>query len=113
MEKVIAFVLENWKLIAFVLCLIAELVVFLVRKKPIKVVDSVKEEIFGLLVAAIGSAEEVFGQGHGVEKKELVLKAVKNHLEITHPEIDFANYEKLASEMVEFILSTPQKKGEK
>lgn len=112
MEKIIAFFLENWKLVAFALCLCVELVIFLVRKKPVKVVDSIKEDLIPVIIGAINAAETSVGDGHGDVKKDLVIKAVESFVNEKYPEVDFKAYKEFVSLMLEIILSTPQKKGE-
>ena len=101
--------MENWKLVAFGLCLCIELVLFLIKKKPIKVVDTIYQQIYKLVICCIKVVER---PGNGSQKKTAVLSMVQEWLAEKHPEVDFQIYLDFASKLIEDILSTPQKKGE-
>lgn len=107
MEKVISFVCENWKLIAYCITALVCFISCLVRKKPVKVIDSIYQEITDLVIRCIGLFER---PGHGAEKKVSVLGCVQEWLADKHPEVDFQKYLDFASRIIEDILSTPQRK---
>lgn len=104
----INFINENWKLLLEALILIASVVVFIVRKKPVKVIDTVKETVIRLLPYAITQAEA--SDKKGDDKKQFALDILSNllreiALELTPELRDFAG------EQLEILLSLPQKKG--
>lgn len=104
------FFVNYWREILSVVCLIVSTVLWIVRKKPVKVVDTLKELIVRLLPALINGAEATHLSGS--EKLKMVLDSLSKIL------IDFGygddvvnQYLPFAKEQVEVILSTPQKKG--
>lgn len=110
-QKIIDFIISNWSYISVALVVIANMVIFLIKKKPIKVVDSLKEMILQLLPGFIAGAEEIIGSKHGSQKMDMVIEAVeswfvKNGFEFTPYYRDFVK------KCAENILSTPQKKGD-
>ena len=112
-EKIITFIVAHWRAIADVCAALFCLVVFLCRKKPVKVIDTIYQELTKLILTGINEAEEDHGAGNGENKKLQVIELVKTWLSIKHPEVDAKTYLTFASAMIEEILSTPQKKGEK
>lgn len=104
------FFVNYWREILSAVALIVSIVLWIVRKKPVKVVDTIKEVIIRLLPALINGAEATGLTGK--EKLKLVLDSLSKIL------IDFGygddvvnQYLPFAKEQVEVILSTPQKKG--
>lgn len=106
------FLISNWRLIAEGLCAIAALVFMFVRKKPIKVVDTLQQIILRLLPGLINQAEIQFGPGKGSAKLEFVIDLLKKVLsELGYGDEVVSPYLSFAKDQVEVILSTPQKKG--
>lgn len=103
---------ENWKLILEVVVLLASIIFFIVKKKPVKVIDSLKTAIMRILPILINEAEEKFGAGNGAEKNKFVLQSVIDDLKVTQPGVDVNFYLPFIRKFIEDILSTPQKKGE-
>lgn len=104
------FIKENWQLILEVAVLVVSVVMFLVRKKPVKVVDSLKEVIVRILPALIVMAENQDGL-KGSDKLKFVLDELKKVLtELGYSGDVLSQYLPFAAEQVEVILSTPQKK---
>ena len=107
---VINFIKENWKLILEVLLLLVSVIMFLVRKKPVKVVDTLKETIVRILPALIVLAEKQDGL-KGSDKLKFVLDELKKVLtDLGYGDEILSQYLPFAAEQVEVILSTPQKK---
>lgn len=107
---VINFIKENWRLIVEVVVLIASVVMFIVRKKPVKVVDTLKEIIVRILPALINLAEIQDGL-KGEDKALFVLQKVKEALlDLGYGDDVVNQYLPFASEQLEIILTTPQKK---
>lgn len=104
------FLRDNWRLLLEAVCVIASLVFCLIRKKPVKVVDTLKEIIVRLLPALINNAEGMEGL-----KGEAKLKVVISELVLILKDLGYSDevidpYLPFAKEQVEVILSTPQKK---
>lgn len=105
------FLIDNWRIIAELVLLVGSTVLFIVRKKPVKVIDTLKETIVRLLPALINTAECMEGL-----KGEAKLKAVIDELVLILKELGYGDdiivqYLAFAKEQVEVILTTPQKKG--
>lgn len=105
------FLIDNWQIFVEVFLLVSSTVLFIVRKKPVKVVDTLKETIVRLLPALINTAERMEGL-----KGEAKLKAVIDELVLILKELGYGDdiivqYLAFAKEQVEVILTTPQKKG--
>ena len=86
-EKIISFVVENWTFIAQCLAAIVALVLFVCRKKPVKVVDSIYQELTQLLLKAVVFVEK---PGNGDVKRAAVLEMVQEWLADKYPEVDFS-----------------------
>ena len=103
------FLIENWRLLLEAACLIVSFVLFLVRKKPVKVLDTIKEFVVRLLPGLINAAEMTTLSG--ADKKKYVLEElVKVLKEFGYCDEVITQYLPFASDQVEVILSTPQKK---
>ena len=104
----INFLNEYWKVILDLVVLMATIILWIIRKKPVKVVDTLKEIVVRLLPWCINSAESApKGEKLGVSLA-LLEEALKDMGYELTPEL-----KEFASEQVEIILSTPQKKGVK
>lgn len=104
----IDFLKDNWRLILEGTLVVISFVFCVFRKKPVKIVDFVKEFILEVLPKLIRVAEEEFEVGS--DKKKFVLDtlaryAKENGFELTD------SLRKFASDQIEAILSTPKKKG--
>ena len=110
MDQVINFIKENWRLILEVVTAIVALVLFIVRKKPTKVLDTVKECIVRLLPYVITEAEKTDKKGE--DKMVFALQTLYSLLKEFGYEEVYDQYRDFAREQIELILSTPQKKGE-
>lgn len=106
------FILENWRLILEGCCVIASLVFCLIRKKPVHVVDTLKELVLRLLPGLVNQAEIKLGPGNGSDKLAYVIDTLKGVLkEFGYGDEVISQYLPFALDQVEVILSTPQKKG--
>lgn len=108
MENILKFIQENWQWMVEVIAAIIALVLFIVRKKPVKVLDTIKECITRLLPYCITKAEETDLKGEN--KKVFALSMLYNLLKEFGYEEVYDQYRDYASEQIEIILSTPQKK---
>lgn len=119
MFNVIDFIKNYWFLILPGVEILCTLLILLIRKKPVKVVDTLKEVIVRVLPALIVSAENykvvLDGVEHslsGKDKLSFVLRELAKVLkELNYGDDVIAQYLPFATEQVELILSTPQKKG--
>ena len=111
-EKIIQFVIENWRYFVDLGSIIVCVVLFIVRKRPTKLVDGIEELILKVLPSAIVYAEAKVGAGHGDVKMTEVMALISEYIKERYPDVDFGIYTKFIKEQVEYILSTPQKKEE-
>lgn len=106
------FFIENWRWILEAVCAVAALVFCLIRKKPVKVVDTLQQIILRLLPGLINQAEIQFGCGNGSAKLQFVLDLLQSVLkQMGYGGETIQSYLRFAKDQVEVILSTPQKKG--
>lgn len=110
MDKIVDFIVSHWSYISFAILFVIEIIIFVIKKKPVQVYDTMKQVIVCMLPGLIKLVESEFPSGgHGSEKKELVLK----HVEDLFKENDFtftSSYRSFTEKMIEDILSTPSKK---
>lgn len=110
------FLLSYWKIIVAAALLLFDVVLlFLNRRKPLKVYDSVHQSILYVLPDLIKSAENSYaGSGQGSEKLSMVLELLHNYLCSVYgmSTLEAMKYDDFVKSNVEKILATPQKKGE-
>lgn len=112
MNVMIEFVKNYYREIIEVVAIIVSVIICCIRKKPVKVVDTVKEVIVRVLPAFIVQAEA--SGKKGADKLELVLALVRDFLkELDYGDDIFSQYLDFTKEQVELILATPQKKGDR
>lgn len=110
------FLRTYWKIIALGLLVVLDAVlIFLNRRKPTKIYDSVHQTIISVLPDLINSAEASFASGQGENKLQMVLQLVYQVLVSIYGMSlnDAMKYESFITQKVEAILSTPHKKEEK
>lgn len=112
MQEIGKFLVDNWKIILDVVLMAFSIVFFLVKKKPVVVVDEVRTHVLRSLVYLIKKAEKEFGAGHGEDKFDFVMDSLMETLHRCYPDIDPMTYYNFAEQYLEYILETPQKKGE-
>lgn len=110
MQKVLDFIIQNWRLIVEIVFVLVALVLFICKKKPVKVLDTVKECISRLLPYVIKEAEKTDLKGE--DKMVFALQTLYALLKDFGYEEVYNNYRDFAREQIELILSTPQKKEE-
>lgn len=111
MKEFLNFIFTYWKDILTLLLFIISVVVFIVKKKPVKVIDTVKECITRLLPYCIYEAEKQEElKGKGEKKKIFALSVLYKLLQEFGYEEVYDQYREYAAEQIEVILSTPQKK---
>lgn len=107
------FFINYWREIIWILSAVISLVCLFIRKKPVKVVDTVREVIIRLLPYCISQAEKLIN-ATGADKKEYALsllwKLLSEIVSVSSEDLS-SMYSEFASDEVEVILSTPQKKG--
>lgn len=112
MKEFTTFVTENWKFIVESLLTVISifLVIFLRRKIKVKSTGSLYERI----VELINDAESIYGSGHGSEKLSYVLTGISAEwIAMGFQKESLKDVLPAYADLVEKILSTPQKKGEK
>ena len=102
----IDFLKLYWREILEVVAVLVSIIICCIKKKPVQVVDTLKETIIRLLPYCICKAENA-PKG---EKLGLCLSLLSECLAELGIELN-DDYKKFALEQVEVILSTPQKKG--
>lgn len=109
MKAVLNWVVSHPEIITSAIGLIASIVICCIRKKPVKVVDTLREKILFKLPVVIDAAEKKFGAGHGEEKLKFVIDYFT--WEFSENGLIFGDsYKEFIKYSVEQILSTPQKK---
>lgn len=109
----IDFLRSYWKVIIAILLVLFDLVLlFLSRRKPLKVYNSVHENILSILPSLIQSAEKSYLSGHGNEKLSMVVELVHNFLVSYYgfSMKEALKYDGFIKDHVESILATPTKK---
>lgn len=109
---IIDFVRNYWKEILDVLILVISLVFFILRKKPVKVSDTLKQLISSWLPGVINAAEKTDLKGS--LKLDYAVNMVYDIFcsdYITREEFD-QRYLPFVKSQIEAILSTPKKKGD-
>ena len=105
----IDFILEHWRAIFDLVVLLIAVILFIVKKKPVKVIDSVTDFLYKLLPALINKVER---PGEGEQKKNEVISLALYFLSQSFPGVDVNQYVSLIEKIIEAYLSTPNKKGE-
>lgn len=100
------FVLNYWREILEVVAVLVSIIICCIKKRPVQVVDTLKETIIRLLPYCILKAESA-SKG---EKLATCIEILKTTLRELGVELN-DDYKAFALEQVEIILSTPQKKG--
>lgn len=113
MEKIISFIVENWKFLACGVCGLICIIAALLRKKPVEVIDGLYSALCKVIPGFIVYAEEQIGAGKGDVKMEVVINLATAYINKLYPGLrDLSPYIDYVKAQVETILSTPQKKGE-
>lgn len=106
------FLITNWRWLLEACLVIVAFVLMLIRKKPVKVVETLSTLICRLLPGLINEAEIKFGAGHGAAKLQNVIDNLVRILsECGYGDEAISSYLPWAKGQVEVILSTPKKKG--
>lgn len=108
MSAVIDFLKENWRFLLDAVVLVASVVILCIKKKPVKVIDTIKEYITRLLPYCICEAEKTDLKREN--KKVFALQVLYSLLKEFGYEEVYDQYRSYAMEQIEIILSTPQKK---
>ena len=106
--NILMFLRDNWKVIVEIVVLLTTIILWIIRKKPVKVVDTLKEVVLAVLPYCINNAESA-AKG---EKLSVCLTLLREALQELGYELT-PELAEFASKQVEIILSTPQKKGVK
>lgn len=104
------FILTYWREILSLICFIASIILCCVRKKPVKVVDTLRETILRLLPGCINAAEIESGLT-AEKKKAFCVSCLQNVLrDLGYGDDVVGQYLPFIYDQIEVILSTPQKK---
>lgn len=109
---ILDFIKTYWREILDVIALVIALVLFILKKKPIKVVDTIKQNICTWLPGVVCAAENTKLKGEA--KMNFALDLLFNLFAsdyLTREEFD-NKYLAFSKSQIEAILSTPKKKGE-
>lgn len=108
MQEVFNFLVAHWEAILGVISLILSVVIFAIKKRPLNDVftDIVTWSVYGILDAEISHLP---GEAKLLRATNYVLNCLKNK----YPGINCDDYRKAVITTIEYILSTPQKKGDK
>ena len=103
------FFLSYWREVLEVVVLLTTLILWIIRKKPVNIIDTCKELICLVLPAFIREAETLFTNGK--EKLDFVIDKTVKFLQSSYPDIKMtSDVLKFIKDQVENILSTPVKK---
>lgn len=109
MKQFFDFIVQYWQYFSVGIVLLLNILLFILKKKPVLVQDSLKQVLLTLLPGFIAGAEKAIGAGSGETKLALVLNAVdewlRNNGFTFTPEL-----RSFIHQSIENILSTPQKK---
>lgn len=108
---VIEFLKSYWREILEILAVLASIIICCIKKKPVKVVDTIKQMICTWLPGVISAAESSGLKGEAkLEYAINFLYSVFAKDYLTRDEFD-NKYLAFVKAEIEAILSTPQKKG--
>lgn len=108
MQEVYRFICAHWETILSILLTIGSVVVFIIRKKP---VNGILYELTKVCLTAVNAAELTGLKG--LDKLNFAVEIVNKYIITIYPDLDINKYRSTIVSIIENILSTPQKKGEK
>lgn len=112
MDVIVEFFQENWRFVAGIVLTIAVLLISLLRKK-VKINDIGFTSVLNSLPKYILEAESLYPEGHGAEKREMVIAWCVRDLEKFYSDSSVITYFlNMLSRAIENILATPTKKGD-
>ena len=103
------FILTYWKQILDILSILFCITFFVIKKRPVKVVNSVQDFLYKIIPCLINECEE---PGNGSSKKVKVIDFAVKALEEYFPNLDAKVWIPFIGSLIEEFLSTPQKKGD-
>lgn len=109
---ILEFIKTYWREILDVVAFVGALILFIVKKKPVKVVDTIKQNICTWLPGVVCAAENTKLKGEA--KMNFAIDLLFNLFAsdyLTREEFD-NKYLAFSKSQIEAILSTPKKKGE-
>ena len=83
MNQFLVILKEYWKIIVALILLLISFILRCVQKKPIKIVDSVREALAVLVPYFIRVAEDKIGAGNGDKKKNYAIDLAIDHVKKT------------------------------
>lgn len=113
MKEFLAFLSEYKELLVSFVCLVATILCIVLKRKP-KTLDEFNSCLIEVLNHIPEFVIQVEKEGHGYEKKINVMNLCKNRLqkelgrELSEKEIELVD--RLSSNEIELVLSTPRKK---
>ena len=106
MDVLLEILKTYWKEIVSVVLFISSFIVFIIRKKPINIVNSLYFNLFLLVMKAICLTEDNYKHGCLLkeDKKDYCLSLVEKEFIKSYPELDFKDFVSTASQFIEAIL---------
>lgn len=87
MNQVLDFLKQYWKLISLAVLFLFNFILLIVRKKPVKIVDTIREAIAIICPYFIRVSEDKYGLGHGDVKQayatELIIEYIKKQYSLS------------------------------
>lgn len=109
----IEFLKENWKLIVEVAVLLVSTILFICRKRSIKMVDSVKTVISAIIPIIVNDVEKFKSTDlTSAQKLEMALNLIRDYLSkelYVTEDVFLSQYKDFCITQIENTLSTPQK----
>ena len=104
--NIVDFFREYWSYISFGLVVLFEIILLVVKRFKVDV--KLPSNSYSSVIELIKQAEQIYGAGHGKEKLNYVVELYlkKNEIKYFDNEVRY-----FISNLVESILSTPEKKG--
>lgn len=117
MQEIFKFLQLYWQVVLGVILFVVSFIIAIIRKKP---VSDVLSSIYAFAVSAVIEAEGMkvsadgssFSSLNGKDKLSYAVNAVLSALHQVFPALDVKKYKPLVIDVIEELLTTPQKKGE-
>lgn len=112
MDVIVEFLQENWRFVAEIVLTVAVLLISLLRKK-VNIPSIGLTQVLKSLPNYIREAERNYPEGHGAEKREMVLSWCKGDLAKFYADDAVVSFfMNIVDVALENILATPTKKGD-
>ena len=112
MNEILEILITYWKPIVGLLFTIVGFIIAILKKKP---VEDILVYIYNFCIEAINDTE-CFDKVQKLDPQVKLARAVSyvmQKLKVKYPTLDVEHYAKVIESVIESILTTPQKKGDK